>query len=99
MESYVFSRLVKECLQEKIHIPLQPNEELSLHLIKKNKVYSKLFVYTHDSEEEIKPTHLYYVDDIEYLFLWFHIESINIIELCLILDYDRENETFIHINN
>jgi len=98
MESYIFSRLYK-CLPEKINVPLRPNEELSIHLIKTTETeYAKLLLYSEDGEHEISKTHPYYID-IDYLFFLFCIETLGVEQIYLILEYDREQETFIHIHD
>lgn len=97
MESYVFSKLSKECFREKINIPLASNEELSIHLIKTPFTeYAKTIITSDDGENEIYHSHPCYVN-IDYLFLWFLVETANMVEMHLVLDYDREQETFIHI--
>ena len=98
MESYIFSRLYK-CLPEKINIPLRPNEELSIQLIKTpNTEYAKLILYSGDGEHEITNTHPCYMD-IDYLFLCFCIETSDIDHIHLILEYDREQEMFIYVHD
>jgi hypothetical protein len=98
MEEYIFSNIAKECLQNKIIIPLQPKEELSVHFIKNNKVYFQVILYQEDTETILSSTHPYYDEWFEYLFLIFQIETNNLIQLHLVLDYDREQETFILSN-
>jgi hypothetical protein len=97
MEDYIFSKIAKECLQDKLYIPLQPREELSIHFIKNNKVYFQVILYKEDTEYILSYDHPYYHEEwLEYLYLFFQIETENIIQMHLILDYDREQETFIH---
>ena len=98
MESYIFSRIHK-CLPEKINIPLESNEELSIQLIKTTTTeYAKIILYNEDGEDEINNTHRCYID-IDYLFFLFCIETSDIAEINLILEYDREQESFIHIQD
>lgn len=97
MEAYIFSN------QECIDIPLQPNEELSIHFIKTwEDVHCKVILYSKDGEVEtvLEPPHLYYDEGyIEYLFLLFQLESTNFIQCKLIMDYDREQQKFIIIQS
>ena len=89
MESYIFSRF---SLPEKIVIPLLPYEELTIHLIKTPcNERIKMILYDEDSEQEIynQP----YVD-MEYLFFQFLVETSELVEMHLILNYDREQEKF-----
>jgi hypothetical protein len=96
MEEYIFSNIAKECLQTKINIPLKPREELSIHFIKNNKVYFQVILYQEDTESILTSTHPYYDEEwLEYLFLMLQIETDNLIYIHLVLDYDREQETFI----
>jgi hypothetical protein len=89
MESYIFSRF---CLPEKIVIPLLPYEELSIHLIKTPYHESiKMILYGEDSEQEI---HKQSYIDMEYLFFQFLVETSELVEIHLILNYDREQEKF-----
>ena len=96
MESHIFSKLLQEC----IDIPLQPNEELSIHFSKTlNNVCCKVILYRHDGETILEPSHIYYDKGyVEYLFLLFQLETINLIELSLIMDYDREQQKFVLIH-
>ena len=96
MEANVFSNLLQEC----IDIPLQTDEELSIHFIKmSNTIMCKVILYTKDGECILGPSHNYYDEGyIEYLFLLFEIETMNMIELKLIMDYDREQQKFILIH-
>jgi hypothetical protein len=96
MEDYVYSKLLQEC----IDIPLQPNQELSIHFTKSyNTVYCKLILYKQDGETILEPSHIYYDEGyIEYLFLLFQIETMNILHLRLIMDYDREQQKFVLIH-
>jgi len=94
MESFIFSKLANECLHN-IKIPLHPHESIFIHLIKTpDNSYVKTILYSDDYESEI---HNQYYIDTEYLFFRFLIETDNIIEIKLILEYDREQETFIHV--
>jgi hypothetical protein len=98
MESYIFSRLYK-WIPEKINVPLRPNEELSIQLIKTpNTEYAKIILYSEDGENEITKTHPCYID-IDYLFFLFCIETSDIEQIHLILEYDREQESFIHVHD
>jgi hypothetical protein len=98
MESYIFSRLYR-CLPEKINVPLQSNEELCIHLIKTPETeYVKLILTSGDGEHEITNTHPCYID-IDYLFFVFCIETSDMEEIHLTLEYDREQEMFIHVND
>ena len=98
MESYIFSRLHK-WLPEKINVPLRPNEELSIQLIKTPiNEYAKIILYGVDGVHEINNTHPCYID-IDYLFFMFCIETSDIMQINIILEYDREQEMFIHIND
>ncbi len=96
MEDYVYSKLLQEC----IDIPLQPNQELSIHFSKSlNQVSCKLILYKQDGETILEPSHIYYDEGyIEYLFLLFQIETMNILHLRLIMDYDREQQKFVLIH-
>jgi len=96
MEAHIFSNLHQEC----IDIPLQPNEELSIHFIKmSNIIQCKVILYTKDGECILGPSHKYYNEGyIEYLFLLFELETLNLIQLKLIMDYDREQQKFILIH-
>ena len=96
MEDHVFSNLLQEC----IDIPLQPNEELSIHFSKTStNVECKVILYRQDSETILTSPHLYYDERyIEYLLLLFELETINLIELTLIMDYDREQQKFVLIH-
>lgn len=96
MESYIFSNLLQEC----IDIPLQPNEELSIHFSKlNNTIECKVILYSKDGETILKPSHIYYDEGyIEYLLLLFQLETINLIKLTLIMDYDREQQKFVLIH-
>jgi hypothetical protein len=93
MEAYVFSKLHQEC----IDIPLQPNEELSIHFSKtSNTVNYKVLLYSENGETILEPSHIYYDEGyMEYLFLLFQLETMNIIEFTLIIDYEREKHKFI----
>ena len=95
MEAHVFSNLLQEC----IDIPLQSDEELSIHFIKmSNHIEYKVILYSKDGETILGPTHNYYDEGyIEYLFLLFELETMNVIELKLIMDYDREHHKFVLI--
>jgi hypothetical protein len=96
MESHIFSKLLQEC----IDIPLQPNEELSIHFSKtSHSVDCKLILYSQDGETILEPSHMYYDEGyIEYLFLLFQLETLNIIQLTIIMDYDREQQKFVLIH-
>ncbi len=95
MEAHIFSNLHQEC----IDIPLQPNEELSIHFSKTlNHVSCKVILYSKDGESILEPSHTYYDEEyIEYLFLMFQLETMNIIKLTIIMDYDREQQKFVLI--
>jgi len=95
MENHIFSNLLQEC----IDIPLQPNEELSIHFNKTaNHVECKVLLYMNDDEYVLEPSHRYYNEEyIEYLFLLFRLETLNLIEIKLIMDYDREQQKFVLI--
>jgi hypothetical protein len=93
MESHIFSKINQEC----IDIPLQPNEELSIHFIKTlHHICCRVILYSKDGECILQPSHRYYDEGyIEYLFLLFQLETTNLIELKLVMDYDREQQQFI----
>ena len=93
MESSIFSTLHHEC----IDIPLQHTEELSIHFSKKiHNVNCKVILYSKDGEIILNSSHSYYDKGyIEYLLLLFELETENLIELTLIMDYDREQQKFI----
>ena len=96
MEARVFSNILQEC----IDIPLQPTEELSIHFNKTlNNVYYKVMLYSKDGERILEPSHTYYDEGyLEYLFILFQLETMNIIEITLIMDYDREQQKFILVH-
>jgi len=96
MEYHIFSNLHQEC----IYIPLQPNEEISIHFIKAlSDVSCKVILYDNDREQILQPPHLYYDEGyIEYLFLLFQLETTNLIGLKLVMDYDREQQKFILVH-
>jgi hypothetical protein len=93
MEAHVFSNMHQEC----IDIKLQPNEELSIHFIKTStSIDYRMILYTNNGECILTPFHIYYDEGyLEYLFLLFRLETMNMIEFTLIMDYDREQKQFI----
>jgi hypothetical protein len=92
----IFSKLQQEC----IDIPLQQNEELSIHFSKTlYTIDCKVILYKNDTETILQPPHVYYDEGyIEYLFLLFRLVTMNLIEITLTMDYDREQQQFILIH-
>ena len=97
MEETIYKKIARKCLVDPVVIPLKSHEELCIHFIKENnKAYFNVILHTGDEEIHQHLFDTYYDEMLyEYMFIIFQINTKNISDIYLTLQYDREQETFI----
>ena len=97
MEETIYKKIAKKCLVDPVIIPLKSHEELCIHFIKENnKVYFNVILYNGDEEIHQYLFDTYYDEMLYgYMFIIFQINTKNISDIRITMQYDREQETFI----